>query len=67
MDFIQDNLSTIIAGTLVFGLLGFVLFRLIRKARRGESACSCGCSRASGCPQSNPAARRHNSPSRGKS
>jgi hypothetical protein len=44
MDFIYDNLSTIVVGALVFGVLGFVLFRLIRKARRGEGGCPHCCS-----------------------
>jgi hypothetical protein len=47
MDFIQDNLSTIIIGALVFALLGLALFRLIRRIRRGQSAC--GCANCVGC------------------
>jgi hypothetical protein len=49
MDFIRDNLSTIIVGALVFGILGFALFRLIRGSRRG--GCPCGCS---GCDDPAP-------------
>jgi hypothetical protein len=56
MDFIKDNLSdnlsTIVVGALVFGVLGFVLFRLIRGFRRGKGGCPCGCS---GCGKRLPA------------
>jgi hypothetical protein len=44
MDFIRDNLSTIVVGALVFGVLALVLFKLIRNFRQGKNACSCGCS-----------------------
>ncbi|MDR2747307.1 MAG: FeoB-associated Cys-rich membrane protein, partial [Treponema sp.] len=43
IDFITGNLSTIVVGALVFGVLGFVLFNLIRGFCRGKTACSCGC------------------------
>jgi hypothetical protein len=39
MDFIADNLSTIVVGALVFGILALVLFKLIRNFLRGKSAC----------------------------
>jgi hypothetical protein len=45
MNFIRDNLSTIVVGALVFGLLAAALFRLIRAARRGQ----CGCGGCAGC------------------
>jgi hypothetical protein len=52
MDFIKDNLSdnlsTIVVGALVFGVLGLVLFRLIRDLRRGKGGCPCGCSGCGG-------------------
>ena len=51
MDFIADNLSTIVVGTLVFGILALVLCKLIRNFLQGKSTCSCGCSGASGCPR----------------
>jgi hypothetical protein len=43
MDFIRDNLSTIVVGALVFGVLALALFSVIRNFRRGKNACSCGC------------------------
>ncbi|MDR0399471.1 MAG: FeoB-associated Cys-rich membrane protein [Treponema sp.] len=52
MDYLINNLSTVVVGALVFGLLGLVLFRLVRRIRRGQSACGCencgGCRRAGG-------------------
>jgi hypothetical protein len=42
MDFIRDNISTIVVGAIVFGILGLALFRLIRSARRGKTICGCG-------------------------
>jgi hypothetical protein len=44
MDFIKDNLSTIVVGALVFAVLGLALFRQIRNFRRGKGGCPCGCS-----------------------
>jgi hypothetical protein len=54
MDSITNNLSTIAAGAVVFGILGLALFRLIRRLRRGESACGCG--GCAGCAGSGRAA-----------
>jgi hypothetical protein len=45
MENITNNLSTIVVGAAVFGILALALFRLIRRSRRGQSACGCcpGC------------------------
>jgi hypothetical protein len=43
MDFIRENLSTIIVSVIVFGVLAVVLFRLINNFRKGKASCSCGC------------------------
>jgi hypothetical protein len=48
MDLISGNLSTIVVGALIFGVLGLVVFRLIRAIRRGQSACGCGCAGCEG-------------------
>jgi hypothetical protein len=46
MNFIRDNLSTIIVAAIVFGILAAVTVRLIVNARRGKLACGCeGCSK----------------------
>ncbi|MDR0708558.1 MAG: FeoB-associated Cys-rich membrane protein [Spirochaetaceae bacterium] len=43
MDFIRANLSTIVVAAAVFGVLGLVIFNLVRNIRKGKSACGCGC------------------------
>jgi hypothetical protein len=43
MEFIRANLSTIIVAIVVFGVLGLVVFNLVRNARKGKLACGCGC------------------------
>ncbi|MDR3248459.1 MAG: FeoB-associated Cys-rich membrane protein [Treponema sp.] len=43
MDFIRENMSTIIVSVIVFCILGVVLFRLINNFRKGKTGCSCGC------------------------
>jgi hypothetical protein len=48
MDFIKDNLSTIVVGAIVFSILGLALFRLIRNLRQGKTGCPCGCSGCGG-------------------
>ncbi|MDR1986965.1 MAG: FeoB-associated Cys-rich membrane protein [Treponema sp.] len=42
MRFISENLSTIIVGAVVLGLIGFALVRTIRNYRKGTSPCGCG-------------------------
>jgi hypothetical protein len=41
--FISENLSTIIIGTVVLGLIAFALVRTILNIRKGRSGCGCGC------------------------
>jgi hypothetical protein len=56
MDFITNNLSTIVVGAAVFGVLALALFRLIRRIRRGQSPC--GCAGCTGCAEGKNSARR---------
>jgi hypothetical protein len=42
MNFIQENLSTIIVAAIVFGVIIAVTVRLIVNARRGKLSCGCG-------------------------
>jgi hypothetical protein len=46
--FISENLSTIIIGAVVLGVLVFALIRTILNFRRGRSPCGCGCEH---CPR----------------
>ncbi|MDR3114528.1 MAG: FeoB-associated Cys-rich membrane protein [Treponema sp.] len=43
ISFIAENLSTIIVGALVLGLISAALVRTIRNYRKGKSPCGCGC------------------------
>jgi hypothetical protein len=40
---ISENLSTIIIGALVLGIIAFALVRTILNFRKGRSPCGCGC------------------------
>jgi hypothetical protein len=43
MTFILENLSTIIVGTGVLGIIAFALVRTILNIRKGKPPCGCGC------------------------
>ena len=49
MNWIGENLGTIIVATIVFSFLIFLIVRMIIKNKKGENSCSCGCS---ACPSS---------------
>lgn len=49
MDFIINNLSTIIILAVILAVAAFIIVRKILKIKKGESGCSCGCS---DCPSS---------------
>ena len=48
LDFIKNNIGSIVVLVIVVALLAFLTVSIIRSKRRGSS-CSCGCS---GCPMS---------------
>lgn len=37
-------LATVIIGAVIFGFMVFVIVNQIKKAKKGESSCGCGCS-----------------------
>lgn len=37
-------LATIIIAGIIFGFMGFVIYRRIKAHKKGESTCGCGCS-----------------------
>lgn len=47
--FLSENIATIIGALIVFGVFFAVILRLIRKHKKGEGSCSCGCG---GCASS---------------
>ncbi|HHU89478.1 MAG TPA: FeoB-associated Cys-rich membrane protein [Clostridiaceae bacterium] len=49
LNFIENNLSSIIVGAIVFIIVGAVLIKLIRDKKNHKSSCAAGCS---GCPMS---------------
>ncbi|MGM9521791.1 MAG: FeoB-associated Cys-rich membrane protein [Oscillospiraceae bacterium] len=49
LEFLSDNLATIIVAAVVFAAVALVLVKLIRDKKNHKSSCSCGCS---GCPSS---------------
>lgn len=49
MDWICENLGTIIVATIVFSFIIFLIVRIIIKKKKGVNSCSCGCS---SCPSS---------------
>ncbi|MDR0688908.1 MAG: FeoB-associated Cys-rich membrane protein [Spirochaetaceae bacterium] len=54
--FVSENLSTIIIGAVVLGLVAFALVRTILNLRKGRSACGCGCG-CGGCAKAEPRAK----------
>lgn len=51
LSWLSANLATILVAAVVFGVWGFIVYRLIKNRRAGKSGCSCGGS-CSGCPGS---------------
>lgn len=47
MDFIRENLGTIITGLVVLAVLILIIANQIKNVKQGKHSCSCGCSR---CP-----------------
>jgi hypothetical protein len=43
MDFLRDNAGTIVISIAVFAALAFIVIRMIANARKGKTACGCGC------------------------
>lgn len=49
MDFILENLASIIVLIVVAVIVGAVVVKMIKDKKAGKSSCSCGCK---GCPNS---------------
>lgn len=37
-------LATIIIASIIFGLMGFIVYRQVKAHKKGEGGCGCGCS-----------------------
>jgi ABC-type Mn2+/Zn2+ transport system permease subunit len=49
LEFIAQNLPTIIIGAVVFGILAAVAVKIFRDHKNHKSSCACGCEN---CPSS---------------
>ena len=47
MNWLMENLSTILVGAAVAALVVLVIVRMVKSRRSGKSSCGCGCA---GCP-----------------
>lgn len=47
LNFIFENLASIIVGTVVFAIVAAVVIKMIRDRKNQKTSCGCGCS---GCP-----------------
>jgi hypothetical protein len=43
LEFITQNLATIIIGAVVFLILAAIVFKMIKDKRNHKSSCGCGC------------------------
>ena len=49
LDFLVQNLGTILVGAVVLAVVVSVLWKMVRDKKQGKSSCSCGCGGCSGC------------------
>ncbi len=50
MDWLIANLGTIIVGLVVAAVIALIAVNIIRKRKKGQSTCGCGCA---DCPMKN--------------
>jgi hypothetical protein len=51
--FIIENLGTILVGVVLVAIIALIIAGTVRRKKRGQSACGCGCS---GCPSASSCA-----------
>lgn len=49
LDFLVQNLGTILVGAVVLAVVVSVLWKMVRDKKQGKSSCGCGCGGCSGC------------------
>ena len=54
MSFLAQNGGTILLSVLLIAVVCLIVGRLIRKKRRGESTCGCGCSNCAAAETCHP-------------
>ncbi len=50
MEFIVQNIGTIVVAFVVAAIVGAIVFNSLRKKKQGKASCSCGCAN---CPMKN--------------
>ena len=50
MDWLMNNLGTIVVGLAVAAVITLIIINYVRKKKRGKSTCGCGCA---DCPMKN--------------
>lgn len=50
MDWLINNIGTIVVAVVVAAIVGLIVFNRVRKKKNGQSTCGCGCS---DCPMKN--------------
>ncbi|MCD7812257.1 MAG: FeoB-associated Cys-rich membrane protein [Ruminococcus sp.] len=43
LDFLKENIGTIIVGLIVFAIVALVVIKMVRDRKQGKSSCGCGC------------------------
>ena len=49
LDFLKENLSTIIIGLIVLGVVIGIVVKMIKDKKNGKNSCNCGCG-CENCP-----------------
>ena len=49
LDFLKENLSTIIIGLIILAVVAGIVVKMIKDKKNGKSSCSCGCG-CENCP-----------------
>ena len=44
MSFILENIGTIIVSVILLGVVGLIIYSVLRNKKKGKSSCGCGCS-----------------------
>ncbi|MBQ8296886.1 MAG: FeoB-associated Cys-rich membrane protein [Ruminococcus sp.] len=50
MDFLIENISTIIVGLVVLAVIALIIVKLRKDKKQGKSSCGCGCEHCQNAP-----------------
>ena len=51
LDFLKENLSTIIIGLIILAVVVGIVAKMIKDKKKGKTSCNCGCG-CENCPSS---------------